>query len=254
MNPAVINPAVSHRFTEHPDWFACREVADGIFHVWEPDYRDDYRCNIYVMRGSAGDLVLDAGLGLGSLRRFLAALAPDPLLVLSHGHYDHIGSSFEFSRRVIHPAEADILAAPTPQNTYADRLLATEDFSRLPWAGFRAEEWEAVPAPATGLIGEGDVLDLGDRCFSVLYTPGHSRGSVCLWEEAKGLLFSADTVYAGEIFDHLPCSDIPTYRRSMRRLRSLPVRTAFPGHGPALSGTEFFQVIDDYLLSTQGQD
>lgn len=249
-----MNPALSHRFTERLDWFARREITSGIFHVWEPDYRDDYRCNIYVVRGSNGDLVLDSGLGLGSLRRFLAPIAPDPLLVLSHGHYDHIGSSFEFSRRVIHRAEADILAAPTLQNTYADRLLATEDFSRLPWAGFSTGEWTAVPAPATGLIGEGDVLDLGDRRFTVLHTPGHSKGSICLWEEAEGFLFCADTVYAGEIFDHLPCSDIPTYRHTMRRLRMLPVRTAFPGHGPMLNGTEFSQVIDDYLLSTQSQD
>lgn len=249
-----MNPAVSHRLTERSDWFARREIADGIFHVWEPDYRGDYRCNIYLVRGSGGDLVLDTGLGLGSLRRFLTPIAPDPLLVLSHGHYDHLGGSFEFSRRVIHAAEAGILAAPTPQNTYADLLLATEDFSRLPWPGFSACDWAAVPAPATGLVGEGDVLDFGDRCFTVLHTPGHSPGSICLWDEASGFLFCADTVYAGEIFDHLPCSDIPTYRRTMRRLRDYPVHTAFPGHGPLLNGAEFSQVIDDYLASTEGQD
>ncbi len=243
-----------HRFTNRPDWFTLREVADGVFHVWEPGYRADYRGNIYVIKGSQTDLVLDAGLGLGSLRAFLAPVAPDPLLVLSHGHYDHIGSAFEFERRVIHPAEAPILAEPTPQNTYADRLLATEDFSRLPWAGFTACDWAVLPAPATGLIGEGDILDLGDRRFFVLHTPGHSWGSVCLWDEAAGFLFCADTVYQGEIFDHLPCSDIPTYRQTMRRLRDYPVQTAFPGHGPILGGTGFRQVIDAYLTSARREN
>jgi len=240
-----------HRYTNQVDWFARQEVTQGTFHVWEPAYRDDYRCNIYVIKGSTSDLVLDTGLGLGSLRTFIAPFAPDPLLVLSHGHYDHIGSAFEFERRVIHTAEAQIVAAPTHANTYADLLLAEEDFTPTPWNGFTAADWAVEAAPVTGLIGEGDILDLGDRRFTVLHTPGHSWGSICLWDEARGFLFCADTVYAGEIFDHLPCSDIPTYLHTMRRLRELPVRTAFPGHGPILSGDEFRLTIDTYLASKQ---
>jgi glyoxylase-like metal-dependent hydrolase (beta-lactamase superfamily II) len=246
-----VNTPMSHQYTALPDWFARQEVAFGIFHIWEPYYRDDYRCNIYVIPGTEGDLVLDTGLGLGALRPYLATLAPSPLLVLSHGHYDHIGSAFEFERRVIHSAEAAILAAPTPQNTYADLLLAAEDFSCLPWNGFTAQDWVAPPASATGLIGEGDTLDLGNRRFDVLHTPGHSWGSICLWEPDTGFLFCADTVYDGEIFDQLPSSDIPTYRKTMRRLREYPVQTAFPGHGPILDGEAFRRVIDTYLASTR---
>jgi glyoxylase-like metal-dependent hydrolase (beta-lactamase superfamily II) len=243
-----------HRYTDQPDWFALEEITQGVFHVWEPAYREDYRCNIYLIKGSTSDLVLDTGLGLGSLRAFIAPLAPDPLLVLSHGHYDHIGSGFEFERRLIHAAEAEILAAPTRANTYADLLLAEEDFSPRPWDSFTAADWVIEPAPATGLIGEGDPLDLGDRRFTVLHTPGHSWGSICLWDEARGFLFCADTVYSGEIFDHLPCSDIPTYLQSMHRLRDLPVRAAFPGHGPILSGGEFRQTIDTYIQSKQREN
>lgn len=243
-----------HRFTDQPDWFVQQELAEGVFHVWEPAYREDYRCNMYVVKGSSSDLVLDAGLGLGSLRAFLAPFAPDPLLVLSHGHYDHIGSAFEFERRVIHAAEAGILEAPTHENTYADLLLAERDFTPKPWDTFTAAEWVAEPAPATDLIGEGDVLDLGDRRFTVLHTPGHSWGSICLWDEARGFLFCADTVYSGEIFDHLPCSNISVYLQSMRRLRELPVHTAFPGHGPILSGDAFRETIDTYLDSKQREN
>ena len=229
-----------------------QEVADGMFHVWEPCYREDYRCNIYVVRGRECDIVIDTGLGLASLRAFLEPLAPDPLLVSSHAHYDHIGGNFEFRRRVIHPAEAAIVAAPTFENTYADLLLATEDFYALPWDGFQAKDWVVEPAPATGLIGEGDVLDLGNRRLTVLHTPGHSWGSVCLWDEADGSLFCADTVYQGELFDHLPCSDVPTYVQTMRRLREYPVRVAYPGHGAILSGGEFQAVVSAYLEAHGG--
>lgn len=236
-----------HRFTERPDWFQREEVGDGIFRVTETHYREDYRCNIYVVLGTQNDIVIDSGLGLGDLREYLRPLTESPLLVSSHAHYDHMGSNWQFERRLIHPAEAPIVAAPTWENTHADLLLATEDFARLPWPGWTAAEWTPQPAPATGFLNEGDRLDLGDRQFTVLNAPGHSWGSICLWDEADGSLFCADAAYQGEIFDALPCSDIPTYVQTMRRLRDLPVRVAYPGHGPVLSGEGFRAVIDDYL-------
>jgi glyoxylase-like metal-dependent hydrolase (beta-lactamase superfamily II) len=223
------------------------EVGERVFRIVEPHYREDYRCSIYLLRGRDRDVVLDTGLGLGSLKAFLEPVSPDPLLISSHSHYDHIGSSFEFAERLMHPAEAEIAAHPTPANTYAALLLATEDFSSLPWEGFEARDWVIEPAPATGVLEDGDRVDLGDRQFEVLNTPGHSWGSICLWEARSGTLFSADTVYDGELFDFLPCSDVPTYVQSLRRLRKYPVRMAYPGHGKVLDGEGFRTVIDAYL-------
>ena len=82
------------RFTDLPSWFHCEEVSPGIHRITEPYYREDYRCNIYVIPGREQDIVLDTGLGLAPLRLFIQALAPNPLLVSSHSHYDHIGSNF----------------------------------------------------------------------------------------------------------------------------------------------------------------
>jgi glyoxylase-like metal-dependent hydrolase (beta-lactamase superfamily II) len=237
----------THHFTDRTDWFQMKEVEDGIFHIWEPHYRADYRCNIYLVKGSQRDMIIDTGLGLASLKDFVAPISTNPLLVCSHSHYDHMGSNWQFSERVIHPKEADLIANPTRQNTYADPVLVTEDFYELPWPDFDANTWEPQPAPATALIDEGDVIDLGDRSFKVLSTPGHSWGSICLWEDKSGTMFSADTVYEGELFDFLSCSDIPTYVRSMQRLREYSVRVAFPGHGPILHNTAFHNIIENYL-------
>jgi len=238
---------MSDQRAANSDWFEIAEVASGVWRVNEPGYSPDMRCNIYLIQGRDRDLVIDTGLGLGSLTGFLAGRARSPLLILSHAHYDHIGSAYEFAERWIHPAEAEIVAQPSPETTYSDRLLKQEDFSRLPWPGFDVAEWSAEPAPATGFIEEGDRIDLGDRAFVVLHTPGHSWGSICLWDEESGDLFCADTVYEGELFDFLPCSHVQTYVQSLRRLRELPVRIAFPGHGPLLTGPEFRRVIDAYL-------
>ncbi len=238
---------MGHRFTEIEDWFEFEEIAPGISRITERYYAPDMRCNIYLIRGSERDLVLDTGLGLGSLAGYLSNRARSPLLVLSHAHYDHIGSAFEFPERLIHPAEAEFLARPTRANTYADLLIKDEDFIKPPWPDFRAECWEAEPSPATDLIREGDTIELGDRVFEVLSTPGHSWGSICLWEPVTGNLFCADTVYEGELFDFLPCSHIPTYVHTLSCLREYPVQQALPGHGRVLTGPEFRQVIDGYL-------
>ncbi len=240
---------MSHRFTERGDWFKSEEVGAGIFLITEPHYRADYRCNIYLVKGESRDIVIDTGLGLASLLKYLQPLSENPLLICSHSHYDHIGSNWEFEERWIHQAEAEIVAAPTQANTYADPVLVTQDFYSLPWPGFEARGWQVEPAPATGLLEEGQVIDLGNRRLRVLHTPGHSWGGVCLWDEASREMFCADTIYAGELFDFLPCSDIPTYVQSMRRLREFPVRVAYPGHNEILSGEQFRQIADDYIAA-----
>lgn len=233
------------------DWFSCREVAPGIFHIEETAYNADYRCNIFLIKGRDFDLVVDSGLGLFSLREFVATWSQNPVLIASHSHYDHLGSNWEFEQRWAHPAEADVLARPTRDNTFGERFLETADFSPLPFSAFEASDWQPKPAPATRLLHDGEVLDLGDRKLEVIHAPGHSWGLICLWDARNRVLFSTDAVYDGEIFDFLPCSDIPTYIETMKRLRALPVEVAFPCHNQILGGARFQAVIDNYL-SSQG--
>ena len=67
------------------------------------------------------------------------------------------------------------------------------------------------------------MVDTGDRAFEVLHLPGHSPGSMGLWEPKTGILFSGDCVYDGPLLDGLEESNIGHYIASMKRLRELPV-------------------------------
>lgn len=95
--------------------------------------------------------------------------------------------------------------------------------------------------------GEGDVLDLGDRQFEVLHLPGHSPGSIGLWEAASGVFFSGDAIYDGPLLDDLPGSDIPAYVRTIKRLRELPVRVVHGGHDPSFGRERLIELADGYL-------
>ena len=232
-------------------WFARREVAPGVWHIEEPFYNADYRCNIFLIKGRDADVVIDSGLGVASLRPFIADLSAAPILVASHSHYDHLGGNHEFENRFAHANEADILAHPTAENTLGARFLDDADFARLPFEGFAVQDWQPRAAPATRILADGEILDLGDRQFEVLHAPGHSPGLICLWDAANQILFSTDAVYDGEIFDFLPCSDVPTYVETMKKLRALPVQTAYPCHNQIMDGARFRAVIDAYLASKE---
>ena len=58
------------------------------------------------------------------------------------------------------------------------------------------------------IVEEGDIVDIGNRHFEVLHLPGHSPGSIGLWEASTGTLFSGDALYDGPLLDQLPTSGL----------------------------------------------
>ena len=117
----------------------------------------------------------------------------------------------------------------------------------MPRAGYDIAGYRVAPAPATRLVDEGDVIDLGDRSFEILHLPGHSPGSMGLWEAASGTLFSGDAVYDGPLLDMLPESDIAHYLETMKRLRDLPVTVVHAGHEPSFGRERLRELADEYL-------
>jgi glyoxylase-like metal-dependent hydrolase (beta-lactamase superfamily II) len=232
-------------------WYETLRMADGVTLVHEPWIQPFFRCNIWHVRGRDRDLLFDSGLGHFSLRGNVPLVAERPLVcVASHTHFDHIGCHHEFPERCVHRAEAAILADPRNDWTLADRYATDEMFIALPqgWDSAR----DAIPAaPAGRVLEAGDVIDLGDRAFEVLHLPGHSPGSLGLWEAVSGTLFSGDAVYDGPLLDQLPGSDIARYLETMKRLRELPVSVVHAGHDASF-GRERLRELADAYLSRRG--
>ena len=135
------------------DWYRTRAVGDNVTHIDEPYIKTFYRCNIWHVRGRARDLLVDSGMGVVSLRQHVPLVTEKPCLALaSHTHFDHIGCHHEFAERLIHPAEADLLADPTPANTFSDKYVSDDIFTSLPPAPYVSAEYAVKGAPATRLV------------------------------------------------------------------------------------------------------
>ena len=229
-------------------WYEVRTLDDGIVHIQEPHILPFYRCNIWFVRGRERSLLIDTGSGLVSLREQVACLAERPVLaVATHSHFDHIGSHHEFCERAVHPSEAQYLAEPDREAVLIEPYATTEMFNALPPGGFDRRAYAVLPAPATQLIEDGDTLDFGDRHFEVIHTPGHSPGSIALWEAVSGVLFSGATVYDGPLVTDAWHSSLDEYVRSMERLLALPVRTVHGGHFPSFGRARFRELIRAFL-------
>jgi glyoxylase-like metal-dependent hydrolase (beta-lactamase superfamily II) len=233
---------------EATPWYASAECADGVVHLCEPYINVFFRCNIWYVQGRDRCLLFDSGLGVVSLVAQFPWLRERPLLALmSHTHFDHIGNAHEFSERACHPAEAAVLAAPGSFETLASRYATLQMFEHLPAGGFDPSTYRVRPAPATRLVEDGEVIDLGDRYFIVKHVPGHSPGSIALWEETTGVLLSGDAVYDGPLVDDAYHSNPEDYVATMCRLRELPVRVVHGGHYPSFGRDRFHELIDEYV-------
>lgn len=230
------------------DWYATAHKGDDVTLIAEPFIHEFYRCNMWHVRGRDRDMLVDSGMGVVPLREWVPLVTGRPLTaVASHTHFDHIGCHHEFADRVVHRAEAEILADPSNAATLADPYVTDEIFDRLPPAPYQSTTYRLRAAPATRLVEDGDVIDLGDRNFEVIHTPGHSPGGIALWEAATGILFSGDIVYDGPLIEDIYHSNASDYYRSMVRLYDLPVRVVHGGHFPSYDGVRHRQIIRAWL-------
>nr|WP_300314432.1 MBL fold metallo-hydrolase [Halomonas sp.] len=237
---------------EARNWYRTRHLADGITLIDEPAIKPFYRCNIWHVRGRERDLVVDFGLGAVPLRQSVALLAErEVLAVASHTHFDHIGAAHEFDSCLVHRDEADILRQPDNKRTLASQFLDDSMFDALPPEPYSHSGYHIPAPPEVRMLEDGDILDLGDRRFSVIHTPGHSPGGITLWESETATLISGDIIYDGELIEDAYHSNLQDYAASLRRLNALPVRTVHGGHFPSFSGQRLHELIDHWLRAHQ---
>jgi hydroxyacylglutathione hydrolase len=167
---------------------------------------------------SADALVMDPGMGAAGplMERVAANGLRLHLIANSHGHIDHVFDD-----------------APLMRASEAPLAIHPDDAYRLDGRNNYGFELEAVTASRE--LREGEQVRIGDLVLDVLHLPGHTEGSVCLYEERLGLLLSGDVLFAGSYGrTDLPGGNDEQMVASLARLaREIPPAVrVLPGHGP----------------------
>ncbi|HMM43248.1 MAG TPA: MBL fold metallo-hydrolase [Thermomicrobiales bacterium] len=213
------------------EWFQARRLDGGITVIAEPLHDEGVKS--YLVEGERDVAVIDTGLGVADFAALVRELSDrDPVVLQTHGHWDHIGHTWAFERRLIHPNEAYTLRRGFPNAMYRPLFSPKRLRSATLPAGFDLETAEIPPCEPTGELEHGGVIDLGGRTLDVFHTPGHSPGGVSLLDRQTGTLFVGDAINFGGIWLFLPRSDAAAFRATLCLLAGLAgeVSAVYPSH------------------------
>ena len=239
--------------TVEQPWFETQRIRDDLYCITEPFYCWENRANLWLIKGRDADLLIDTGLGVSSLKLYLADLLDKPLkVVASHVHFDHSGNCHEFDEVYIHRNEhsalcngdsALILSAPE------FGFVPDSDFDAMPYQGFSACDYAVSACPQAQALEHGDIIDLGNRAFEVMHLPGHSSGSIGLYNRRSQQFFSGDVVYDGQLLDELEDSEVDDYLVTMEQLLKLQTDEVRPGHYHSFDQRRLKELVTQYIDS-----
>jgi len=221
------------------------KISDNI-HLLDFEFTDQIRNHLYLIEDSGEALLIDAHIGTAAekvLEAVQEIIELDNLrtVLLTHGHTDHIGACPLIEEKTnadiaVHIADAQYVEDPWIQflTLYQNLNIsanAYEDFLKL--AGERGVK---VTRPLHG----GDALEVGSVKLQIVHTPGHSPGSVCIYEPDTKTLFSGDVLIPSDWFPRRlgVIHDAYTHLRSLESLSNMDIEVLCPGHEPIRRGSE----------------
>ncbi|MBS3748451.1 MAG: MBL fold metallo-hydrolase [Candidatus Thermoplasmatota archaeon] len=183
-----------------------------------------YDSNIFVIPGEKST-VIDTGTGMHNnkiLSRISKYINLNDIsqIILTHEHFDHAGGVKQLFEAT---NEKAIVIA---HKDAADKIEKGESmFARL-LGGTMPQ------MPVDQKLSDGENLQIGDKDFEVIYTPGHTPGCICLYNKETKTLFSGDTVFANGSFGRtdLPGGSSADLKESIKKLSKLNVERLYPGH------------------------
>lgn len=212
-------------------------ITKGLIRIAECYQPGDPAVNMYLVRGTAKSLLFDSGFGLtGTLRHFVEQLTNQPVVcVVGHGHPDHVGGAALFDTVYMNPKDEALL----PVSLSTERRMGDvfghgctdEDLKSY------CEEHIVLPERLEYFsVQNGDILELGGIKLTAYEIPGHTQGSIALYNQAEDYALISDAVSHRTALVTLPAEKrvgLLTYRDSLANFLSAirPSTALYWGHG-----------------------
>jgi len=235
------------------------EIRPGIHWIKSPIALEEStlgHVNIYLFRGDKGYLLVDAGwntdVSFATLHNYLVknGLTFEDIsqILVTHVHPDHYGMAGRIKQLSgatisMHHIEKDFIKSRYVSMEellhQTDRLLISNGVPESEMVAMRDAtvglENYIVPAPPDTLLRDGNTITTGEFTFRVIWTPGHSSGHICLYEQQKKVLVSGDHILrkiTPNIGVHPQSIENPLgrYLKSLEELKQLDIELALPGH------------------------
>lgn len=196
-----------------------------------------YDSSVYLVNGK---VLIDAGMSSDLITKQLEKyikLTDLKLIILTHCHYDHTAAAAAIAEK----SGAKVGVHRGDLEGVNDEYLSVSVLFG-----------ESAPAVKPTIIYEdGDKIDIGNgEYLEVIHTPGHSRGSICLYEPVSKSLFSGDTVFPGGGFGRMDFegSEPDKMLGSVEKLTKLDVKILYPGHGGPTDRNGNNQIMSSYTM------
>lgn len=178
----------------------------------------------YLIRGDYKNVLIDAGLDKNFFQLQSALLTIGikvrdiDIVINTHEHFDHIGANRYFQDYALIAAHRFAAVKIAVKDKYVT-MYESGDLNELP---LKIHLW----------LEDKFRFDIGNFVLEVIHTPGHTSGSICIFELNNKLLFTGDTVFADGTLSYISESgSIGDYINSIGRLGIISVHEIYPGHG-----------------------
>ena len=172
-------------------------------HTWIGNGHRTYNESLYLVEGNDRAVLIDAGTRVPRLDKIVAGITSKPVtMILTHGHGDHVGGVGPFPEVWIGPADEQMLR--NSQRRYQGQIKHLTD---------------------------GETIDLGGRKLEVMFTPGHTSGSVTFFDKANHYGFSGDAFGSTNLLVFTYLSNVKASAAKVEKyMKDNDIRFLYPGH------------------------
>ena len=231
------------------NYFDVEKVDNYTFAIKES--KIFYKANCFLLIDGSEGILIDALTGV--YPNFISSLehifkVKIRKLYLTHAHYDHFGG---YDGRIIKEVyvskyESEYLKKYYLSNSYVRKEIMNNGKSILP-NSCNIKNYKVKKILKISLMPKEIIF--GNRKLKVIETPGHSKGSLCFYEESTKYLFTGDFIYLGDIdiFED-PSSSFSDYIESLNKCKDIKVSKYLCGHNQAIINGSEIDIEDLYKM------